>query len=78
MPRIIAAACYVLAQRLVDGPHSLSLDARVFPTLPTASLPTPPTHQSNSPDASRAALGFFKLDAVDGQAVVGRSSNSLS
>ncbi|KAI0031830.1 cyclin-like protein [Vararia minispora EC-137] len=70
MPKTIAAACYILAHRLVDGPHSLSLDARVFPTLATASLPTPPTHQSNSPNASKAAVEFFRLDAADGQDVI--------
>jgi len=60
-PKIIATACYVLAQRIVDGPHSLSLDARVSPSAPSASLPTPPTHKATSPDASRFAIEFFGL-----------------
>ncbi|KAI0281367.1 hypothetical protein BGY98DRAFT_1094861 [Russula aff. rugulosa BPL654] len=60
-PKIIATACYILAQRIVDGPHSLSLDARVSPSAPSASLPTPPTHKPSSPDASRFAIEFFGL-----------------
>ncbi|KAH9981315.1 cyclin-like protein [Lactifluus volemus] len=61
-PKIIATACYILSQRIVDGPHSLSLDARVSPSPPSASLPTPPTHKPASPDASRFAIEFFGLN----------------
>jgi len=61
-PKIIATACYILSQRIVDGPHSLSLDARVSPSAPSASLPTPPTHKPSSPDASRIAIEFFGLE----------------
>lgn len=60
-PKIIAAACYILTQRIIDGPHSLSLDARVSPSAPSSSLPTPPTHKPSSPDASRLAIEFFGL-----------------
>ena len=75
-PKIIATACYILAQRIVDGPHSLSLDARVSPSAPSASLPTPPTHKPSSPDASRFAIEFFGLEesemlSVAGTCVVG-------
>lgn len=60
-PKIIATACCILTQRIVDGPHSLSLDARVSPSAPSSSLPTPPTHKPSSPDASRFAVEFFGL-----------------
>ncbi|KAJ7940666.1 hypothetical protein B0H13DRAFT_1939256 [Mycena leptocephala] len=60
-PQIIAAACYVLAQRVVDGPNSFSLDARVSSSAPTASLPTPPSHKPPSPDASRFAIEHFSF-----------------
>ncbi|KAF9053647.1 cyclin-like protein [Hymenopellis radicata] len=58
-PRIIAAACYILAQRLVDGPNAPSLDARISYTAPSASLPTPPSHKPLSPESSRFALEHF-------------------
>ncbi|KAH7916060.1 cyclin-like protein [Hygrophoropsis aurantiaca] len=61
-PRVIATACYVLAQRVADGPHSASLDARISASPPSASLPTPPTHKPASPDASRFAIGFFSFN----------------
>jgi len=81
-PKIIAAACYILSQRIVDGPHSLSLDARVSPLAPSASLPTPPTHKASSPDASRFAIEFFglrddELLSVGGTCVVGMRLLSL-
>ena len=71
-PKIIATACYVLAQRIVDGPHSLSLDARVSPSAPSASLPTPPTHKASSPDASRFAIEFFGLKGDEVLSVAGK------
>ena len=71
-PKIIAAACYVLAQRLYDGSNSPSLDARLAPIQPSASLPTPPAHKSASPDASLAALAFFSLNEAEVQAVIGQ------
>ncbi|KAF9246544.1 cyclin-like protein [Melanogaster broomeanus] len=58
-PRVIAAACFVLAQRAADGPHSPSLDARISASPPSASLPTPPSHKPGSPDASRFAIQYF-------------------
>ncbi|KAL4265239.1 cyclin family protein [Pleurotus pulmonarius] len=58
-PDIIAAACFILAQYYVDGPNSISLDARVSLPAPSASLPTPPSHKSASPVASRSAIDFF-------------------
>jgi cyclin K len=63
--RTIAAGCYVLAQYLVDGTHSQSLDARLSLTPPSASLPTPPTHKAASPDASRIAIEFWELSESD-------------
>ena len=70
-PKIIATACYILAQRIADGPHSLSLDARVSPSAPSTSLPTPPTHKPSSPDASRFAIEFFGLKESEMLSVAG-------
>ncbi|KAF8136331.1 cyclin-like protein [Boletus edulis] len=60
-PRIIAAACFILAQRVAEGPHSPSLDARISASPPSASLLTPPSHKPSSPDASRFAIDHFGL-----------------
>ncbi|KAF9451053.1 cyclin-like protein [Macrolepiota fuliginosa MF-IS2] len=60
-PKIVAAACYVLAQRIHDGPNSPSLDARIAVTAPCMSLPTPPTHKPPSPDATRSAIEHFQF-----------------
>lgn len=54
--RIIAAACFIIAQRVIEGEHSPSLAARISPTSPASSLPTPPTNKPTSPDASRFAV----------------------
>jgi hypothetical protein len=70
-PKIIAAACCILTQRIIDGPHSLSLDARVSPSAPSSSLPTPPTHKPSSPDASRFAIEFFGLGESELLSVAG-------
>ncbi|KAG6897801.1 hypothetical protein C0992_010877 [Termitomyces sp. T32_za158] len=64
-PKVIAAACYVLAQRISDGPNSPSLDARISTSAPTASLPTPPSHKPPSPDASRYAIEYFALGEAE-------------
>ncbi|KAG6818139.1 hypothetical protein H0H87_000044 [Tephrocybe sp. NHM501043] len=64
-PKITAAACYVLAQRIADGPNSPSLDARISASSPTSSLPTPPTHKPPSPDASRYAIEYFTLSEAE-------------
>ncbi|KAF5330678.1 hypothetical protein D9619_005559 [Psilocybe cf. subviscida] len=64
-PKIIAIACYVLAQRVLDGPNSPSLDARISATSPSYSLPTPPSHQPPSPDASRAAVDHYNLSSAE-------------
>ncbi|TFY72717.1 hypothetical protein EVG20_g288 [Dentipellis fragilis] len=60
-PKVIASACYILAQHIADGPHSLSLEARTSLSPPSASLPTPPTHKPASPDRTRFAIEFFGL-----------------
>lgn len=64
-PRIIAAACFVLAQHLAEGSHSAGLDARIAATPAAASLPTPPTHKPASPDAYRVALEYYRLTEAD-------------
>ncbi|ETW85952.1 hypothetical protein HETIRDRAFT_309656 [Heterobasidion irregulare TC 32-1] len=61
-PRITAVACYILAQRIADGPRSHSLDARVSYSAPSASLPTPPSRKPASPDGTRFATEFFGLN----------------
>ncbi|KAG8217493.1 hypothetical protein J3R82DRAFT_5640 [Butyriboletus roseoflavus] len=76
-PRIIAASCFILAQRVVEGPHSPSLDARISASPPSASLPTPPSHKPGSPDASRFAVDYFgfsesELQNLAGQHVIPR------
>ncbi|KAJ3725985.1 cyclin-like protein [Lentinula raphanica] len=68
-PRIIAAACFVLAQYIAEGPNSLPLDARISFSAPSASLPTPPSHKAASPDASRLAIEFFALSETEVQNV---------
>ncbi|KAF8741002.1 hypothetical protein AX14_006206 [Amanita brunnescens Koide BX004] len=65
LPKITATACYVLAQRIFDGPNSPSLDARISAASPSASLPTPPSHKSPSPDASRRAIEYFSLSEAE-------------
>lgn len=60
-PRAIAVACYVLGQRIIDGPNSPSLDARISASAPSNSLPTPPSHKPPSPDATRAAIDYYNL-----------------
>ncbi|EGN92464.1 hypothetical protein SERLA73DRAFT_191118 [Serpula lacrymans var. lacrymans S7.3] len=72
--RIIAAACYVLAQRVVDGPHSPSLNARIAASPPSASLPTPPSHKPASPDASRLVIAYFSFNEVELSGVAGALS----
>ncbi|KAG2037220.1 cyclin-like protein [Suillus americanus] len=73
-PRIIASACYVLAQRAIDGPHSASLDARISASPPSASLPTPPSHKPASPDASRFAVEYYGFTEGD----IAKVSDALS
>ncbi|PCH38242.1 cyclin-like protein [Wolfiporia cocos MD-104 SS10] len=64
-PRIIAAACYILAQHIVEGPQSPSLDVRIASPAPSASLPTPPSHRLVSPEASRFAVEHFGFNEVE-------------
>ncbi|KAF8894590.1 cyclin-like protein [Infundibulicybe gibba] len=61
-PRVIATTCYVLAQRIFDGPNSTPLDSRIAVAAPSSSLPTPPSHKPPSPDASRYAIEHLTLN----------------
>lgn len=70
--RIIAAACYILAQRVHEGPHSASLDARISSNPPSASLPTPPSHKPTSPDATRFAVEYFNFSDGDFKDLTGQ------
>ncbi|KZT68990.1 cyclin-like protein [Daedalea quercina L-15889] len=63
--RIIAAACYILAQHAIEGPQSPSLDVRIASPAPSASLPTPPSHKVMPPEASRFAIEHFGFNEVD-------------
>ncbi|KAG6911506.1 hypothetical protein DXG01_014580 [Tephrocybe rancida] len=74
-PKVIAAACYVLAQHISDGPLSPSLDARISASSPSASLPTPPSHKPPSPDASRYAIEHFTLTETELASVSGLTLN---
>jgi len=48
--RVIASACFILAQKYHEGPNAVSLDARISIPAPSATLPTPPPHNPTSPD----------------------------
>ena len=63
--RVIAVACYILAQQYIEGPSSLSLAARISSPAPLASLPTPPSHKLSSPESARFALEFFKFNEME-------------
>ncbi|KAF5391436.1 hypothetical protein D9757_001915 [Collybiopsis confluens] len=76
-PRVIATACFVLAQYIAQGPNSLPLDSRISFSPPSASLPTPPSHKAPSPDASRLAIEFFVLSETDVRDVAGECSYFL-
>ncbi|KAF9792371.1 cyclin-like protein [Thelephora terrestris] len=64
-PRIIASACFTLAQMHSEGPSAAPLDARISTPAPSATLPTPPSYNSTSPnpiqDQTRFAANFFSL-----------------
>ncbi|KZP12012.1 cyclin-like protein [Athelia psychrophila] len=64
-PRIIAAACYILAQKVAEGPNSASLDDRVSLSAGSASLPTPPSQQPAPPNSSHRTLELFALTEWD-------------
>lgn len=63
--RVIAAACFILAQRFVEGDNSASLDARIASSAPSTSLPTPPSHKPTSPDASRFVVDQCQFDGPE-------------
>lgn len=69
--KIIATACFVLAQRIIDGPNSPSLDARISASAPSNSLPTPPSHKPPSPDATRYAIDHFLFNEIELSSVSG-------
>lgn len=62
--RIIAAACFVLAQRLVEGPNTASLDERIF-ARSSASLPTPPHMYPHSPQSRSFIQDFFYFSDLE-------------
>ncbi|KAH9946196.1 cyclin-like protein [Epithele typhae] len=63
-PRIIAAACYVLAEHAVEGPLAAPIDPRLASPAPSASLPTPPSHKA-SPGGPRRAIEFFSFSPAE-------------
>ncbi len=69
--RIIAAACYVLAERALEGPQSSSLDDRIASPAPSASLPTPPSHKSPWAGTSRRAIEHFGFNETELASVAG-------
>jgi len=64
-PRIVVSACFILAQMHFEGPSAAPLDARISTPAPSATLPTPPSHNPTSPDPTqdrtRFAANFFSL-----------------
>ncbi|KAI0709097.1 cyclin-like protein [Earliella scabrosa] len=64
-PRVIAAACYVLAEHVIEGPQSSPLDARIASPAPSASLPTPPSHKAQPNGAPRYAVDFFGFNETE-------------
>ncbi|KAH9854135.1 cyclin-like protein [Lenzites betulinus] len=64
-PKIMAAACYVLAERAIEGPQSSSLDDRIASPAPAASLPTPPSHKSPWSGTSRRAIEHFGFNETE-------------
>lgn len=73
-PKIIAAACYILAQKVAEGPNSASLDERVSLSTAFASLPTPPQPQPTPVNSSHQALEFFAFTEWDVGCVAGEKS----
>jgi len=63
--RVIASACFILAQKHHEGPNSVSLDARISTPAPSATLPTPPSRHSipllPSHDRSRFVVDYLTL-----------------
>jgi cyclin K len=74
--RIIATACFVLAQRVFDGPNSPSLDARISATSPAATLPTPPSHKPPSPDATRVVVERYGFNDDELGSIAGKHAQS--
>ncbi|KAI0807117.1 cyclin-like protein [Fomes fomentarius] len=64
-PKVVAAACYVLAEHAIEGPQSSPLDARIASPAPSASLPTPPSHKAQPNGASRHAVEFFEFNEME-------------
>lgn len=64
--RVIAVACYILAQHYVGAISNMSMTLadRISSPAPSASLPTPPSHKTPCPD-SRFALEFFNFNEME-------------
>lgn len=77
-PRVIAAASYILAQHVLEGPLSPSLDVRIGSPAPSALLPTPPSHKQLSPEVSRVVVEFFGFNEVELASVSGWSCGNVS
>lgn len=69
--RIIAVACYVLAQQYMDGASSLSLTDRLASPAPSASLPTPPSQKLSYPESTRFAVDYYNLNETELSSVAG-------
>lgn len=70
--RIIAAACYILAQQYLDIPSGLSLAARISSPAPSASLPTPPSHKPPYPESARFVVDFFRFNEMELSSLSGK------
>lgn len=76
--RIIAASCFILAQRVVEGEHSPSLDARIASSAPSTSLPTPPSNKPTSPDATRYVIEQLQFSEAELADLAGEGFPSLN
>ncbi|TFK42608.1 cyclin-like protein [Crucibulum laeve] len=68
--KVIAGACYILAQCVIDGPNDTSLDARLS-SFASSSLPTPPSHKPPSPNAARHTIEYFGFTPSDVTSIAG-------
>ena len=62
-----------------EGPNAAPLDARISTPAPSATLPTPPSHNPTSPnptqDHTRFAANFFSLSESELKSVAGKVSD---
>lgn len=70
-PKAIAAACYILAQRIADGTDSASLDERVSSAALTVASSNIPPQGHISVGSPHSAFEFFNFSDSDLKSVAG-------